>query len=191
MDDKIETPAEASTPTTVPAANQQSLPAAARKNKVPARKTRPRQKTGPREKSLDRGMKRIRRARNRRSTIWRRCGTIPSPSAACSNRRISLCVAVHTGPYEEHMLKLQQELLKAQRWIESTGERVVMLFEGRDAAGKGGTIKRYMEHMNPRTARVVALQKPTERESSQWYFQRYISQSAGRRRNLPVRPLLV
>ncbi len=82
---------------------------------------------------------------------------------------------LRTAPYEEHMLKLQQELLKAQRWVELTGERIVMLFEGRDAAGKGGTIKRYMEHMNPRTARVVALQKPTERESSQWYFQRYIS----------------
>ncbi|MGO9390998.1 polyphosphate kinase 2 [Rhodoblastus sp.] len=82
---------------------------------------------------------------------------------------------LRTAPYEEHMLKLQQELLKAQRWVELTGERIDMLFEGRDAAGKGGTIKRYMEHMNPRTARVVALQKPTERESSQWYFQRYIS----------------
>ncbi|MBB4197662.1 polyphosphate kinase 2 [Rhodoblastus sphagnicola] len=80
------------------------------------------------------------------------------------------------GPYEEHMLKLQQELLKAQRWVESVGEKIVMVFEGRDAAGKGGTIKRFMEHMNPRTARVVALQKPTERERTQWFFQRYISQ---------------
>jgi polyphosphate kinase len=90
-------------------------------------------------------------------------------------------VRMRTGPYEEHMLKLQQELLKAQRWVEQSGEKIVMLFEGRDAAGKGGTIKRYMEHMNPRTARVVALQKPTERERSQWFFQRYIAQlpSAG------------
>ena len=78
------------------------------------------------------------------------------------------------GPYEEHMLELQRELLKAQRWIEQTGQRIVVLFEGRDAAGKGGTIKRFTEHMNPRTARVVALQKPTERERTQWYFQRYI-----------------
>ena len=77
--------------------------------------------------------------------------------------------------YEEHMLQLQRELLKAQRWIEESGERVVILFEGRDAAGKGGTIKRYTEHMNPRTARTVALQKPTERERTQWYFQRYIA----------------
>jgi polyphosphate kinase 2 len=77
--------------------------------------------------------------------------------------------------YEKHMLDLQRELLKAQRWIEDAGERIVVLFEGRDAAGKGGTIKRYMEHMNPRTARVVALQKPSDRERSQWFFQRYIA----------------
>jgi polyphosphate kinase 2 len=76
--------------------------------------------------------------------------------------------------YEEHMIELQRELLKVQRWVEETGQRIVMLFEGRDAAGKGGTIKRYMEHMNPRTARVVALPKPSERERTQWYFQRYI-----------------
>jgi polyphosphate kinase 2 len=76
--------------------------------------------------------------------------------------------------YETHMLELQRELLKAQRWIEKSGHRVIVLFEGRDAAGKGGTIKRFTEHMNPRTARVVALQKPTERERTQWYFQRYI-----------------
>lgn len=76
--------------------------------------------------------------------------------------------------YEEKMLGLQRELLKAQRWIADAGEKVIVIFEGRDAAGKGGTIKRYMEHLNPRTARVVALQKPTERERTQWYFQRYI-----------------
>jgi polyphosphate kinase len=82
---------------------------------------------------------------------------------------------MRTGPYEAHMLDLQRELLKAQRWVQETGQRIVMLFEGRDAAGKGGTIKRFMEHMNPRSARVVALQKPTEREQTQWYFQRYIT----------------
>ncbi len=82
---------------------------------------------------------------------------------------------MRTKVYEGHKLELQRELLKLQRWVEDTGERVVMLFEGRDAAGKGGTIKRYMEHLNPRTARVVALQKPTERERTQWYFQRYIA----------------
>jgi polyphosphate kinase len=82
---------------------------------------------------------------------------------------------MRTAPYEARMLELQRELLKAQRWVQETGQRIVMLFEGRDAAGKGGTIKRFMEHMNPRSARVVALQKPTEREQTQWYFQRYIT----------------
>jgi polyphosphate kinase 2 len=76
--------------------------------------------------------------------------------------------------YLERMLPLQAELLKAQNWVKETGEKIVMLFEGRDAAGKGGTIKRFMEHLNPRGARIVALEKPTERERSQWYFQRYI-----------------
>jgi polyphosphate kinase len=76
--------------------------------------------------------------------------------------------------YAREMAALQVELLKAQNWIRTSGERVVILFEGRDAAGKGGTIKRFMEHMNPRGARVVALEKPTDRERSQWYFQRYI-----------------
>lgn len=77
--------------------------------------------------------------------------------------------------YDEHMLELQRELLKAQRWVQDTGQRIVMLFEGRDAAGKGGTIKRFMEHLNSRAVRVVALQKPTEREQTQWYFQRYVT----------------
>ncbi|MFV0299264.1 MAG: polyphosphate kinase 2 [Hyphomicrobiaceae bacterium] len=76
--------------------------------------------------------------------------------------------------YLAHMEDLQVELLKAQRWIKETGERIVILFEGRDAAGKGGTIKRFMEHLNPRGARIVALEKPSERERTQWYFQRYI-----------------
>jgi len=76
--------------------------------------------------------------------------------------------------YMDHMLQLQAELLKAQSWVKETGEKLVILFEGRDAAGKGGTIKRFMEHLNPRGARVVALEKPSERERTQWYFQRYI-----------------
>src|SRR4051794_27953163 len=82
---------------------------------------------------------------------------------------------MRTAPYEAHMLELQRELLKVQRWVEETGERIIILFEGRDAAGKGGTIKRFTEHMNPRTAHLVALQKPTEAERTQWYFQRYIA----------------
>jgi polyphosphate kinase 2 len=76
--------------------------------------------------------------------------------------------------YEAHKYDLQVELLKLQAWTKKTGNRVVILFEGRDAAGKGGTIKRVMEHLNPRGARVVALEKPTEEERGQWYFQRYI-----------------
>ncbi|HFB64544.1 MAG TPA: polyphosphate kinase 2 [Aeromonadales bacterium] len=76
--------------------------------------------------------------------------------------------------YEELKHELQIELLKWQNWIKETGQKVVIIFEGRDAAGKGGTIKRMMEHMNPRAARVVALEKPTQHERGQWYFQRYI-----------------
>ena len=77
--------------------------------------------------------------------------------------------------YENLKAELQVELLKVQRWVRESGEKIVVLFEGRDAAGKGGTIKRFMEHLNPRGARVVALDKPTERESGQWFFQRYIA----------------
>ena len=77
--------------------------------------------------------------------------------------------------YLDRMLPLQAELLKAQNWVKETGEKIVVLFEGRDAAGKGGTIKRFMEHLNPRGARIVALEKPNERERSQWYFQRYVA----------------
>ena len=76
--------------------------------------------------------------------------------------------------YEAEKYHLQVELLKLQAWVKETGQRVVILFEGRDAAGKGGTIKRFMEHLNPRGARVVALDKPTEVERGQWYFQRYV-----------------
>ncbi len=82
---------------------------------------------------------------------------------------------LRTKEYEEHVIPLQTELLKVQAWVKQTGERIVMIFEGRDAAGKGGTIKRFTEHLNPRGARVVALEKPTEREKTQWYFQRYIN----------------
>ncbi|MFG6489896.1 polyphosphate kinase 2 [Roseateles sp. BYS78W] len=76
--------------------------------------------------------------------------------------------------YERQKYRLQVELLKLQAWVKETGARVVILFEGRDAAGKGGTIKRFMEHLNPRGARVVALEKPSEVERGQWYFQRYV-----------------
>jgi len=76
--------------------------------------------------------------------------------------------------YEQQKYHLQVELLKVQAWVKSSRQKVVILFEGRDAAGKGGTIKRFMEHLNPRGARVVALEKPSDVERGQWYFQRYI-----------------
>jgi polyphosphate kinase 2 len=91
-------------------------------------------------------------------------------------------------PYDERMSReeydrvkrlLQIELLKLQYWIKDCGERLVILFEGRDAAGKGGTIKRFLEHLNPRGASVVALEKPTQREQGQWYFQRYVGHLPG------------
>ena len=76
--------------------------------------------------------------------------------------------------YEREKYHLQVELLKLQAWVKETGQKLVILFEGRDAAGKGGSIKRFMEHLNPRGARIVALEKPTEVERGQWYFQRYV-----------------
>lgn len=76
--------------------------------------------------------------------------------------------------YESIKYDLQVELLKLQKWVKETGQKVIIIFEGRDAAGKGGTIKRMMEHLNPRGARVVALEKPTDLERGQWYFQRYV-----------------
>ena len=81
---------------------------------------------------------------------------------------------IRKSEYEAHKEELQVELLKVQSWVKQTGQRIVVFFEGRDAAGKGGTIKRFMEHLNPRAARVVALEKPTDHERGQWYFQRYI-----------------
>jgi len=91
----------------------------------------------------------------------------------------------HAYPYNEKMseknyqtlvIPLHIELLKMQKWVKKTGQKVVIVFEGRDAAGKGGTIKRFLQHLNPRGARVVALEKPSDIEVGQWYFQRYVSQ---------------
>jgi hypothetical protein len=79
------------------------------------------------------------------------------------------------GEYDHHKRQLQAELLKLQYWVRDTGQRLVVLFEGRDAAGKGSTIKRFLEHLNPRRARVVALEVPTERERHEWYFERYVA----------------
>lgn len=81
---------------------------------------------------------------------------------------------ISSKDYEEDILDLQVELVKLQSWAQSSGARVAILFEGRDAAGKGGTIKRFRENLNPRHAKVVALSKPSDAEATQWYFQRYI-----------------
>jgi polyphosphate kinase 2 len=78
--------------------------------------------------------------------------------------------------YERELFRLQEELVRMEQWVADTGARIVVVFEGRDAAGKGGTIKRITEHMNPRITKHVALSKPTERQTTQWYFQRYVEQ---------------
>ncbi|MFM9035145.1 MAG: polyphosphate kinase 2 [Mycobacterium sp.] len=81
---------------------------------------------------------------------------------------------VSNSVYEAELLRLQAELVKVQEWVRATGARIVIIFEGRDAAGKGGTIKRITEYLSPRTARIAALPAPSDREKGQWYFQRYI-----------------
>ena len=90
-----------------------------------------------------------------------------------SEKKVQVWIPKSTIEYEREKLKLQIELLKLQTHVKKTGQRVVLLFEGRDAAGKGGTIKRIREHLNPRGAPVVALEKPSDKEKTQWYFQRY------------------
>ncbi len=93
-----------------------------------------------------------------------------------STKNIDVTKALATLRYERELEKLQIELVKLQRSVQLEGRRVAIIVEGRDAAGKGGTIRRFIEHMNPRSARVVALSKPTEVEKGQWYFQRYTEQ---------------
>ena len=108
-------------------------------------------------------------------TFWAKSATARKRSASCS---APVPTPTRTGSgarsTSQHKEELQVELLKVQNWVKQTGERIVVLCEGRDAAGKGGTIKRFMEHLNPRAAQVIALEKPTERERGQWYFQRYV-----------------
>ena len=89
--------------------------------------------------------------------------------------KIQIWVKQEKLDYEAELTKLQVELLKLQNHVKDTGLKILMIFEGRDAAGKGGTIKRITEHLNPRGARVVALEKPSDKEASQWYFQRYVT----------------
>jgi polyphosphate kinase 2 len=108
-------------------------------------------------------------------------GSTPVTRPASRFYQAALPPKMRRREYERLKLGLQTELLKLQNWARQSGEKIAILFEGRDAAGKGGTIKRFMEHLNPRGASVVALEKPSEREQGQWYFQRYISRlpSAG------------
>jgi polyphosphate kinase 2 len=89
------------------------------------------------------------------------------------NKKVQIWVKKEKLEYEKELRRLQVELLKFQNHVKDKGLKILMIFEGRDAAGKGGTIKRITEHLNPRGARVVALEKPTEREKTEWYFQRY------------------
>lgn len=89
------------------------------------------------------------------------------------NREIKLKDVLDELKYEDELVRLQIELVKLQRWVAENGKRIAIIFEGRDAAGKGGTIRRFTEHLNPRAMRVVALPKPTDAEKGQWYFQRY------------------
>jgi polyphosphate kinase 2 len=91
------------------------------------------------------------------------------------NGKVQIWVKKETLEYENELKRLQVELLKFQNHVKDKGLRVLMIFEGRDAAGKGGAIKRITEHLNPRGARVVALEKPSDKEKTQWYFQRYVS----------------
>jgi polyphosphate kinase len=85
-----------------------------------------------------------------------------------------LAPRVPKKPYEKELYRLQAELMKVQEWVRAEGARIVVIFEGRDAAGKGGTIKRVTQYLNPRVAQIAALPAPTDREKSQWYFQRYV-----------------
>lgn len=96
------------------------------------------------------------------------------------NKHITVTKLKKALRYQRELELLQVELVKMQRWVQQSGERIAIIFEGRDAAGKGGTIRRFVEHLNPRSMRIVALPKPTEEEQGQWYFQRYMRQLPNR-----------
>lgn len=96
--------------------------------------------------------------------------------AVAKTKGKDISAVLNTLQYEEELKKLQIELVKLQQWVQKNNKRVAIIFEGRDAAGKGGSIRRFTEHLNPRSMRTVALSKPTEVERGQWYFRRYIKQ---------------
>jgi polyphosphate kinase len=110
-------------------------------------------------------------AANSQATANSRAGRGPAPSGKL---RHAISGKLRRAVYEQELFRLQAELVNLQEWVRTSGARLVVVFEGRDAAGKGGAIKRATEFLNPRTARIAALPAPTERERSQWYFQRYI-----------------
>ena len=146
----------------------------ARKSTTTSRKPSP-QKTAAKTKVATEGIAESRRKSG--SVIHVLASMRNDPEAirdAFENGTYPFKTKIRTSAYQNHLRELQTELLKVQSWAQRTGQRIVILFEGRDAAGKGGTIKRFTEHLNPRGARVVALPKPTERERTQWFFQRYI-----------------
>src|ERR1700712_5857590 len=97
-----------------------------------------------------------------------------APQDSTGNDEIAKLPKIKKKAYEIELARLQSELVTLQQWVKASGTRVVAIFEGRDAAGKGSAIKRLTEVLNPRLAKIVALPAPTERERSQWYFQRYI-----------------
>lgn len=101
-------------------------------------------------------------------------------AALLKKKKIKVRDVLDALRYEDELVKLQVELVRFQRWVQESDSRVAILFEGRDAAGKGGTIRRFTEHLNPRSIRVVALPKPTQEEQGQWYFQRYSKQLPNR-----------
>ena len=96
--------------------------------------------------------------------------------ALLAENKLNTSKAIRFAKYERRVEQLQEEMLKLQQWVVQYNKKVVVVFEGRDAAGKGGAIRRICEHLNPREYRVVALPKPDENEEGQWYFQRYINQ---------------
>ncbi len=106
----------------------------------------------------------------------RRLNTKDGYKKLLSSKDVNVKKILKTLKYEEELNDLQIELLKMQGWAAANNKRIAILFEGRDAAGKGGTIRRFVEHLNPRSIRIVALPKPTEEERGQWYFRRYINQ---------------
>ncbi|MFO0775360.1 MAG: polyphosphate kinase 2 [Nitrospiraceae bacterium] len=106
----------------------------------------------------------------------RRVNTRRGLLSLLKHRDVNLDEVAKTLRYEEELKQLQVELVRLQRWVQGDAQRIAILVEGRDAAGKGGTIRRFTEHLNPRAMRVVALPKPTDEERGQWYFQRYIRQ---------------